>query len=139
MNSVLPDTNVLIYSIDEDSKNFLASQNLLYNSKINLFTSSKKLSEMLAVLIRYPKNKISTKKAIDIIKAIMNYVKVLFPNQESNILFFELLLKHKPTGLKIHDFEILSIALANNIDYIATFNVKDFNDVNGIKFYPFKI
>lgn len=139
MNSVLLDTNVLVYSIDEDSKYFSASQKLIYDTNVKLYTTSKNISEMLAVLTRHPQNKISGKKAVDIIKGILSYVNLLFPDEKSSVLFFELLLQYKPTGLKIHDFEILSIAKANCVDSIATFNVKDFKNVEGLSFYPFEV
>jgi len=139
MNSVFLDTNVLIYSIDEDSKYFSASQKLIYNKNLKLYTSSKNISEMLAVLTRHPHKKISIKKAVNVIKGILTHVDLLFPDEKSCILFFEVLLQYKPSGLKIHDFEIISIAKANGVDSIATFNVKDFKNVEGLNFYPFQV
>ena len=52
MNSLLIDTNILIYAIDEDSKFHLNSKKLIENSNYNLYTTSKNISEFLVVLTR---------------------------------------------------------------------------------------
>ncbi len=49
----------------------------------------------------------------------------------------DLLRKYQPIGLQIHDFEIVSIALSNQVATIATFNKKDFNKVSEIELYVF--
>ena len=41
MSKVFLDTNVLIYSIDEESKYFKKAQNLISEQNIDLFTTSK--------------------------------------------------------------------------------------------------
>lgn len=61
MNKLLLDTNILIYSIDEDSKYFNKSQNL-FSEHFELYTTSKNLSEFLSVVTRLPKNSISDYK-----------------------------------------------------------------------------
>jgi len=54
---------------------------------------------------------------------------------DTNILLYaiDLLKKYKPHGLKIHDYEIISIALSNKIKNIATINKKDFERIEEIK------
>ena len=49
-----------------------------------------------------------------------------------------MLQKYNPKGLKIHDFEIVSIVLANEINQIATFNIKDFESIEEISLIPKK-
>ena len=65
MSKVLLDTNVLIYSIDEESKYFKKAQNLISEQKIDLFTTSKNLSEFLAVITRFPGNSLTLKKCFN--------------------------------------------------------------------------
>ncbi len=48
MNKVLLHTNVLIYSVDEDSKYFQKVQNLLCSENIELYTTSENISEFIA-------------------------------------------------------------------------------------------
>ena len=47
MTNILFDTNLLIYAIDEDSKYFNSVQKLLDDDSLNLFTTSKNISEFL--------------------------------------------------------------------------------------------
>lgn len=102
------------------------------NKGLELYTTSKNLSEFLAVITRIPKNSISIEEALLVIKDFMSISTVLYPTERSFSIFEDLLQKYKPIGLKIHDFEILSIGLANQINTIATFNVKDFEEISEI-------
>ena len=52
MNRILIDTNVLVYSIDKDSKFNSRALELLTNTNYDLYTTSKNLSEFLVVLTR---------------------------------------------------------------------------------------
>lgn len=47
-------------------------------------------------------------------------------------ILLELINRYSPTGLKIHDFEIISIGLAHGVHELATFNTKDFESVKEI-------
>ncbi len=46
MNKILIDTNVLIYSIDEDSEFFESSRKMLFDDNYEIYTTSKNLSEL---------------------------------------------------------------------------------------------
>ena len=125
MNSLLVDTNVLIYSIDEDSKYFEEAQTILLNRSYDLYTTSKNLSEFLVVVTKSPRKAISPRKALKILRDLTSFITILYPTPSSNKLFQEMIEKYNPTGFKIHDFEIASIALNHHINRIATFNRKD--------------
>ena len=135
MSKLLLDTNVLVYSIDEDSKYFNKAHNI-FSDQYELYTTSKNLSEFLSVITRIP-NPLSLKDALQVIEDFSNSMIILYPDAESFSVFKELLQKYQPTGLKIHDYEILSICLANQINTIATFNEKDFKNVKEIKLHIF--
>ena len=137
MNKVLLDTNILIYSVDEDSQYFHKAQKIILNSNLELFTTSKNLSKLLAVITRIPNSSLSIDEALMIIQDFMDFLTILYPSQRSFTIFQELLFKYKLIGLKIHDFEIISIALSNEINTIITLNTKDFNEVTEINRYPF--
>ena len=128
-NSVLLDTNVLIYAIDADSKFHDQSQKLLLNQSYEFVTTSKNISEFLVALTRAESLKISVDQALDILQDFTEDIPILYPNQKSSMLFYELLRKYNPSGLKIHDFEIAAIALAFNIKCIASFNESDFKHI----------
>jgi hypothetical protein len=40
-------------------------------------------------------------------------------------IFLDLMNRYQPKGLKVHDFEIISIGLAHGVREVATFNTKD--------------
>lgn len=131
MSKLLLDTNVLIYSIDEGSKYFKQA-NKIFTKQFELYTTSKNLSEFLAVITRIPKNPVSLKDALLVVKDFSDALTVIYPDEDSFKIFIELLKQYQPVGLHFHDYEIISIALSNKIKTIATFNEKDFEKVNDI-------
>ena len=133
MNNVLFDTNLLLYSIDEDSKYFNSVQELLSDESLKLFATSKNISEFLSVITRIPNSTISVKEALNITEEFRSTFTILYPTQKSYLIFVELLKKYSPRGLKIHDYEIISIALSNKIKSIATINQKDFSGIEEIE------
>ncbi len=135
MNKVLLDTNVLIYSIDEDSKYYSQTKKLIFESSSELFTSSKNISEFLSVITRLPGNILSIKNALAVVQDFTDIFTILYPSEASFSIFKKLLQKYQPTGLKIHDFEIISIGLANGISAIATVNIKDFKNISEVELF----
>jgi len=131
-NRLLVDTNVLIYAIDADSKFHPQAIELIQNTDYDLYTTSKNISEFLVVLTRTETIKIDTIKALDILKELISNLKVLYPSEDSYQKFIDLLGKYRPRGLRIHDFEIISIALASGITQIATQNIDDFKSIKEI-------
>jgi predicted nucleic acid-binding protein len=136
MSKLLLDTNVLIYSIDEDSKYFKKAHNI-FSEQFELFTTSKNLSEFLAVVTRIPQSPLSLNNALLIVEDFVNIMTILYPNEESFSIFQNLLRRYKPIGLKVHDYEIISIGMANQVNTLATFNEKDFKEVKEISLYTF--
>lgn len=132
MSKILVDTNILIYSIDEDSRFYSKSQKLIFASNFELFTSSKNLSEFLSVVTKVSASSLSIEDALIVVKDFCNIFTILYPTASSFPIFRELLQKYKPAGLKIHDFEIISIGLANGINQVATLNKKDFEGIKEI-------
>ena len=137
MSKILIDTNVMVYSIDQESRYFSAS-NRLINSENNIYISSKSLAEFFAVVTRAPVISISAKEALEIVEWFTASFQIVFPDYRSLDILLKLLKKHQPNGLKIHDFEILSIGIAQQIDELATFNAKDFAAGEGIAILDLK-
>ncbi|MBF0410476.1 MAG: type II toxin-antitoxin system VapC family toxin [Candidatus Riflebacteria bacterium] len=137
MNKFSIDTNVLIYSIDQESKYHEEASKFL-NSNFDFFVSSKSLSEFYSVVTRAPISSLSISDALKMMIWFSNNFKILFPNQSSMSILFDLTEKYNPKGLKIHDFEIVSIGLANKITRFATFNSKDFIEIKEIEVFDLK-
>lgn len=129
MSKILADTNILVYAIDEDSKFFNRSRNILEQEKYKVVTTSKNLIEFLAVTTKASGYNLSNNEALEIIEEIIEGIEIVYPSQESMAIFLELMNKYQPKGLKVHDFEIISIGLAHGIKDVATFNTKDFKSV----------
>ena len=132
MSKLLVDTNILIYGIDEDSKFFDQSRNILDHSDYQLVTTSKNLVEFLTVVTRASGYDFKTDRALEILDEIIQIVQIIYPSQDSLAILLELTRRYRPSGLKIHDYEIMSIGLASGIYDVATFNKKDFQAVNEI-------
>ncbi len=135
MSKILLDTNILIYAIDEDSRYFNDVRQLLFFSRNELYTTSKNISEFLSVVTRIPHESIPLENALATIQEFEDFLQILYPTSVSFQIFKQLLKEYKPTGLHIHDFEIINIGLANKITVFATYNVKDFDIVKEISLF----
>ncbi len=89
MSDILLDTNLLIYAIDEDSKYHLSIQKLLEKNNLNFFTTSKNISEFLAVVTRYPNKSLSIDDALLIIEDFVTNFTILYPSKESFSIFMD--------------------------------------------------
>jgi len=133
MNKILVDTNVLVYSIDEDSKFHTISRNLVQNPDNHLYTTSKNLSEFLVVLTRGVEIPVTIENALELLTNLLPFFTILYPSESSFKILQEILLKYKPKGLRIHDFEIISIGIQNGIKNIATLNAVDFKGISEVE------
>ncbi len=132
MSKVLIDTNILVYAIDRDSAFFQKARHLLQESGFSLVTTSKNLVEFLAVVTKPTGYGLSNEVALDILADIIQGIEILYPTQESIAIFLELVNRYQPKGPRVHDIEIISIGLANNVFEVATFNTADFKSVREI-------
>ena len=132
-NQILVDTNIFIYVVDEDSRFHHKSIALLSNAELDLYTTSKNISEFLVVLTRNSALELSTIECLNILNAILLDVTILYPNRASLKVFQELIRRYNPRGLWIHDIEIASIGLSHGITTIATKNIEDFNRIKEVE------
>ena len=132
MSRVLIDTNIFVYGIDEDSKYFDQAKQILDQTGKQLVTTSKNLIEFLTVVTKSSGYNLNSELALEIIEEIIQSVEVIYPTPESLAILLDLVRRHSPSGLKIHDFEIISIGLSHGIHEVATFNTKDFKLVQEI-------
>ncbi|NBC64182.1 MAG: PIN domain-containing protein [Bacteroidetes bacterium] len=135
MSRILIDTNIFIYGIDEDSNFFKRARKILDQKENQLVTTSKNLVEFLSVVTRSSGYDLSNDVALNITEEIIQGVDVMYPTQESTAILLDLISRYQPKGLKIHDFEMISIGLANGLQEVATFNEKDFGYVEEIKLF----
>ena len=123
------DTNILIYSKDKNSKYYNNAISILKEYEDNIVITSKNISEFIAVS---SKNNIEYKKILTGIELMINKFEILYPNDNSLKIFYELLEKYKPKGNRVYDIEIVSIMLSNGINTISTINKSDFENISEI-------
>ncbi|WP_067619310.1 type II toxin-antitoxin system VapC family toxin [Dissulfuribacter thermophilus] len=128
-NSILVDTNVLIYAVDADSQFNNQAVKFLSDSALKLFTTSKNISEFLVVLTRNAEIELSSSECLDILSSLLSDIEILYPTPISMDVFQKLVRKYNPRGLWIHDVEIASIGMAHGISVIATNNIADFKRI----------
>ncbi len=131
MISLLVDTNVLIYVKDRSSE-FHTWAQAIFHGEFTLYTTSKNLSEYYAATTRGEKPLLSAEMALSDLSDFTRYCQILYPDPSSQDVLFRLLSEDKPTGLKVHDVEIASIAIANDIFHMATNNPDDFKRIAGL-------
>ncbi len=132
-NSILVDTNILIYAIDADSQFNERAVRLLSDSSLKLFTTSKNISEFLVVLTRNTEINLSSSECLEILNGLLSDIVILYPTPMSMNVFQELVRQYNPRGLWIHDVEIASIGIAHGISAIAINNVADFKRIEELE------
>jgi predicted nucleic acid-binding protein len=132
-NSILIDTNILVYAVDADSKFHKKAHQFLSNPFLKLFTTTKNISEFLVVLTRNTETDVTTSECLEILTNLLVDVVVLYPTPITLHVFNNLIRKYNPRELWIHDMEIASIAIAHGISVIATNNIADFSRIKEIE------
>ena len=130
MNELFVDTNVFIYALDKNSIYNEQSSQILTSQENMLFTSSKNISELFAVISKLNINKMLFNRFYTELKQNTG---ILFPNNDSLEKFEKLMKKYNPVGNRVFDIEIVSIMLSYGIKHLATFNKKDFTGIEEIK------
>lgn len=133
MSEVLVDTNILVYSVDQDSMFFERSRALLESPDFELTTTSKNIAELLVVLTKSTGYNLDNQLVLEVLDGIRRNMRIIYPDQKSLDILSDLIRLYDPKGLRIHDMEIIAISLAHDINLVATFNVNDFKPVNEIE------
>lgn len=137
MSNILIDTNILVYAKDASSIYHLDALSVL-NERNSIFMTSKNLTEYYAVVTKGENPLLNPLDAWHDLEEFISFSEILYPNNVSQQILATLVSRYTPKGLKIHDFEIASIALAHGIKTIATFNGRDFKQIEGIEVLQLK-
>ena len=130
INNALADTNILIYRFDKNSIFHQKAKTFLTDPLNSLFITSKNISEFFAVT---SKLKIDIQLCLNYQGNIKANTTILFPTDKSLSIFENLVKKYQPIGYQVYDIEIVSIMLDNGLKDIATFNRKDFININEVR------
>jgi len=93
MNSVIVDTNILVYAFDKNSSFYKSSKEILENTNSQLLITTKNISELFSVL---SKMKVPYNIIFKHYQQIKQNITLLYPTQESMVIFESLLKKYNP-------------------------------------------
>ena len=133
MSKLLVNTDLLIYAIDEDSQFYDRARRLLYESGHELFTTSRNISEFIAVVTRDNPPLLSVHQAVKLADEIEQNFTVLYPTPDSSRILRGLLRKYQAVGPQLHEFEIVSISLSCQVTLLGTLNERYFRGITEIE------
>ncbi|MCB0567419.1 MAG: PIN domain-containing protein [Phaeodactylibacter sp.] len=135
MTDVLLDTNILIYALDKGNPFHHDAVTLISDPSLNFFIATKNISEYFAVCSKLG---IPLPKAYGFYLQVCQNTQILYPDHQSLSVFEQLLQKYQPTGNRVYDMEIVSVAIVHQIPEVAKVNVKDFSGISEIKVRPIR-
>ncbi len=135
MTKIGVDTNIFVYTMDDSSPHHLKCDRFLKSTGNELYTTTKNLSEFIAVCTKIG---VERAKMIGMYYEIKNNVTILYPTFQSLKIFEQLNEKYQPKGNRVFDIEIVSILITNKVNKIATINIDDFKTISEIKLVDLK-
>jgi predicted nucleic acid-binding protein len=93
MTRVLVDTNILIYATDPTDMYYQISTDILSRGDISLFTTTKNISEFIAVST---KKNIELSKILEYVEYVCTHITVLYPDTKSLDIFLSLVRTYSP-------------------------------------------
>lgn len=125
---MLIDSNILIYSLNQNSPKQSQAQNFLQaqsQSGSPLIFAQQNVMETLRILT-HPKfpNPFPVADALSAVQLITDQAKIISPTLDTLDIAVALIEKYSITGAEIFDAYLVATALSHQIDSIATDNVK---------------
>lgn len=127
--NIFIDTNILIYFKTKKSVFFEITNKKLISLYINneLFISNQVIKEYLVSISRLSNDDSMIKFHLNDVNYFTEKFNLLYENTNSKDVLLDLIDKYKVKGKQIHDANIVATMVANNIKYLFTHNVKDFD------------
>ena len=125
------DANILVYALDEDTSQHLASRNLLDAGRIGataLYVTSQILCEFYSIVTN-SRRVARPRAAVDAIAAIsglLSFLHVLPIPARAVEAWLHLLRRRPVTGGEVFDLQLAATMLANGVSRIYTYNTGDF-------------
>ncbi len=142
--NIFLDTNVLIYHTFDDfdvEKHKLVSTILerLYSQQHILTISSQIIREFIAVATndRIFQTPLQGGDVILKVDEFQANFQVLFDTEESLRVLKELVCQYQISKSHIHDTNIAATVIANKLDYLWTFNEKDFTQFSNVQLFDY--
>lgn len=136
---MLIDSNILIYAINVGSSKHKSAQKFLKETEGNFEVADQNIFETLMIIThpKFPKP-MEPKVAVNTISKLVESFQIIIPNRRTHLLAFQLIDKFEIRGIRVFDAYLAATAFSNDINQIATDNVKDFKIFSSIAvFNPF--
>jgi predicted nucleic acid-binding protein len=111
---------------------------LVFSEQINGIIAEQNLIELYRVLTNSKAMKdlpLTSKQASELIINVYlnsNKFKIVYPNNSVLHHILTIATNHNITSAKIFDMRLAALILDNDIDYFTTYNIKDFNLIEGL-------
>lgn len=131
---ILVDSNILVYAINDSSPKQSLAQKFLNDNLSNLLITPQNILETLRILThsKFPTPLTPAQAQSDLAQITDNLIMVI-PTEKTLFIALELIKKHILTAKKVFDAYLAATALSNDINIIATDNVKDFKIFEDLK------
>jgi len=131
---ILVDSNILVYAINDSSPKQSLAQKFLNDNLGNLLIAPQNILETLRILThsKFP-NPLTPVQAQSDLTQITDNLILVIPTEKTLFTALELIKKYTLTAKKVFDAYLAATALSNDINTIATDNVKDFKIFKGLK------
>lgn len=122
---MLIDSNILIYALNASSPKHIIAQAFLQAHAEEMIFAQQNIFETLRILThtKFP-TPFSPDNALKAVQALVNHAQIITPTPETAAIAFELTRKYQITGAEIFDAYLVATALSNDVETIATDNVK---------------
>ncbi|BAU10017.1 hypothetical protein LEP3755_04950 [Leptolyngbya sp. NIES-3755] len=135
---ILFDTNVLVYAHDATSQYHADSAALLlqvFQQDIQGVLAEQNIIELYRILtnpVAMTGNALTPKQAQSLLTAtyLGGNFELIYPNLSTIDRLLNLAVTRNITSAKIFDLRLAAIALESQIDYFATYNIRDFQQIN---------
>lgn len=141
---LLLDSNILVYAHNEDSSFHSQSIKLVtevIRGEITGVLSFQNLLEFYSVITdkRRLNSPITPKLASELVNQYLSSpFEIIYPTVNTNKIMIELLKRNEFKNGQVFDVFLTATMLSNNIGYVITANVADFQKVNGISVLDLK-
>ena len=137
---VLFDTNILIYAHDSASIYHFEAADLLakvFDLSIQGIVAEQVLIEMYRTLTNrsaMANNPLKPEQARSLIRQtyLKGQFEILYPSSITVDHTLDLAVDRQVTSAKIFDLRLASIAVESSVDYLVTYNIKDFQNILGL-------
>ena len=133
---LLVDTNVLIYALNSSAKKHERALRFMQENHLRIVLAQQNILEMQRVMTHttFPQPMTSL-QAANVSAYLEKTYRVLSPRRSTISIHNQLLQTYMLSGNRIFDLYLVATALSHGVSHIATYNTKDFEDIEEISLF----